>query len=189
MPEEIASSAKQLSWRGSRTQCRQVGTLHSSCVPMHACVVPLGATAHYLSQSYPCHTNVATHARMPTSHPSVAPHTMTPHKPPECGTATHKAGSPFCRTTGMWHRTSPHRGIPLPPQCGTHGLHECSPLTPPECGSLGSPERGPTRTWHATRWPSDPVSLQVPSVSTPDREATIPPGATVTTHPPPPQHC
>ena len=83
----------------------------------------------------------------------------------------------------MWQRTSPHRGLQQPPQCSTHRLRERSPVAPPECGSLGPPKRAPTRMWHATQWPSDPVSLQNPSVSTPEREAPVPPGTKVTTHP------
>ena len=102
-------------------------------------------------------------------------------------TAMHTKGSPCCTTTRIWHRTSPRMVLQdlVASQCGTRKPHECGLHMPSKCGSLGSPERGPTRTWHTTRWPSDSTSLQAPSVSTPDREATIPPGTTVTTHTPP----
>ena len=109
------------------------------------------------------------------------------------------------RATRMWHISAPHMQFILPrhpnvaPRFATKGtryhsdvvtkLHECGTRTPPECGSLGPPERGPTRTWTTTRWPSDFMSLQVPWVPIPGREDTMPPGKTVTTHQPQPQHC
>ena len=119
------------------------------------------------------HPNVARHTTHTPSHPNVAhqrtAHAVHPATPPECGTSLR------------------HQRHTLPPDVVTK-LHECSTRTPPECGSLGSPERGPTRTWTTTRWPSDFMSLQVPLVSIPDQEDTMPPRNEVTTHRPQPQH-